>query len=62
MENDHELVTDRGPFDPRIDVNAMMILAILLLLKRMELLQNGLQPHSQATQLISIRVVLLASS
>ena len=39
-----------------------MMLAILFSLKTMESLQNGLQPHSGATPLFSIRTVLLASS
>ena len=39
-----------------------MMLVILLSLKRMESLQNGLQPHSRATLFVSIRAVSLASS
>ena len=41
--------------------NAVMMLAILVWLKTMESLRNGLQPHSEMTPLFSMRTVLLAS-
>ena len=34
--------------------NSVMTLVILVLLKSMQLLQNGLQPHSEATPLLSM--------
>ena len=43
-------------------VNPAMTLATQLLLATMESLQNGLQPHSQATSLWPMRTVLQASS
>ena len=42
--------------------NSAMMLAILFSLKTMESLENGLQPHSGATPLFSMRTVLLALS
>ena len=33
-----------------------------VLIETMELLENGLQPHSRATSLLEMRIVLLASS
>ena len=42
--------------------DSAMTLAILFSLKRMESLENALQPHSGATPLFSMRAVLLASS
>ena len=48
----------KGLFAPSIRVNAAdnsaMMLAILISLKIIELLKNGLQPHSRATQLFSV--------
>ena len=41
-------------------INAAMTLVTQHSLKRMELLQNELQPHSQATQLILMKAVSLA--
>ena len=49
----------KGPFTPSDTDNAEMMLAILLSLKIMELLQNGLQPYSGATPLISMRTLWL---
>ena len=42
--------------------NSVMMLGILLPLKRMESLGNGLQPHSGVTPLFAMRIELLASS
>ena len=42
--------------------NSAMTLAILFLLKTMELLQNGVANHFEVTPLFSMRTVLLASS
>ena len=51
-----------GLFTPNVSDNSMMTLAILFSLKTIELLENGLQPQSGATPLVSIRTVSLASS
>ena len=40
----------------------MMMLAILVWLKTVQLLQNGLQPHSEVAPLFSMRTESLASS
>ena len=50
-----------GLFIPNVSVNAVMTLAILFSLKTMESLENGLQPHSGATPLFSMRTELQAS-
>ena len=41
----------KGPFTPSLSINADMTLAMLLSLKPMELLQNGLLPYSGAAPL-----------
>ena len=48
-------------FTLSVSVNATMTLAILFLLKTMELLQNELQPWSGVIPLFSMRTELLAS-
>ena len=42
--------------------NAAMTLVMLVWLKTMQSLQNGLQPHSEVTPLFSMKTGLLASS
>ena len=42
--------------------NSTMMLAILLVLKTMDLLENGLQPHSGVTPSFSMRTLLLATT
>ena len=42
--------------------NSATTLVILISLKTMELIKNGLQPHSGVTPLFSMTTVLLASS
>ena len=49
----------RGPFTPGVSINAAMTPGIQLSLKSMESLPNGLQPHSPATALISMKAVSL---
>ena len=51
-----------GPFTPSLRLNAEMTLAIMFSLKTIELLENGLQPHSGVIPLFSMRSELLESS
>ena len=56
-------VKHKGPFTPSISISTvttLMTLAILFSLKTMELLENGLQPHSGVTPLFSMRTESLA--
>ena len=52
----------KGLFTLGMSVSAAVMLAILLWLKTMDLLQNGLQPNYWATLLCSMSAVSLASS
>ena len=52
----------KGPYTPSASINTTATPAIQFSLKTMELLKNGLQPHSGATPLFSIRAVSQASS
>ena len=52
----------KGPFIPSVSINAAMTLAILISLKTMEWLENGLQPQSGGIPLFSMRAVSLELS
>ena len=52
----------KGPFTLSVSGKAVMALAILFLLKTVGLLENGLQTHSGATLLFSMRAVSQVSS
>ena len=43
----------KGPFTSSVSDNSAVVLAILFSLKTMELLDNGLHPHSGVTPLFS---------
>ena len=50
-----------GPFTLSVGINAAITLAIMLWLKTMELVQNGLQPNFGANPLFSMGALSLAS-
>ena len=49
----------KGPFTLSVSVNAVMMLAILLSLKTMELFQNRVTTHFKVPPLFSMTAVLL---